>query len=1465
MKNLLNWPTLRGLVIGLAALALSSYLAKASPYASGVTNDSGTIWFVMNEAGATVTVTYEDASTYPMGVLPKGATNFPLGLHTSYKISCVKQGNGTPALISSDSFSNSIWANPRGVSVNQNPKRGDLFGRIYAGSGGTGGYGPGTPGYKAQGIYAMNADQTMALGKGTNAYGSATFALSGTSGPWRMRVAPDNTLLVDDYSTAAAALWQFQPDLSDSNLVLAIVGQTAAAAAGIHGDFFGTPLMTGSLAAGNLVLWTADPGMAVPAGTTTGPGTSIGSYNCLFRYDIGSGPLPWNNKPNYAYTVGLDGIAELRPEVDIGKDGKIIAGFGRANLSNPDIQILSPDGTTLLYTSGNNPPANFPPPSDPWNGINGSGSQVGTYAGVRVSPDGRYLASVDINNGITIATLVGGIPDDTSIFGIINTPATGNSRGMDWDAANNLYVCSSGQGLLRVYSLGITTTCVTSNDWSGTNGSFQMVVPNVTATVVATQPNASQNYINSTPAGTPIPGVFRITLSTNQLDGPITVNFSRTGTASYTTNVALTTYSINTTETPNGVIIGTNTVTFPSGNMPGGGNWYVDVKITPTAYPVSTNTLTVIMQISGGSTYLAGTPSRGTVSILNTGPQLLLLTAAPTTTTVFGGGTMYRGVTNDYAKFVITRLGDTNGPGNSPGNISPTAYTITNVTYLSNATTAVFGRDYTARAQRADPAGDGIIQPPVDGPTAIVVYPGDTAVTCVLGNPVPHTNLGLAPTNLSIIVNMTNAVTGITNTTAEGFQYTVGTATVTLTELDNAIGPETVLWSNSLTSASDSVNWTLTFGATNFGPGSLPVVIPSYVNDATSIVGGGTNDFLARFGNPVLSDGVSPSPVMAANGWTTALKMTVNKNNSAQAGVNVYPRGQKFNGNYALRFNMYLSLYDYAINNPNIGSAGREYALFGVNHIGNNCNWRTDAAMVVGSGMIPTNSDGQWFAIDAGAGGITPADFDCMTPGPVPNNANSGGTGGLNDKQSNSAASQNGVFKHPPFDCMNTTDYTRTIAAPGGGEPADKWVDVSVEITRQTNINCFINKSLVIPAVALTNGSLATSYTNGTIMFGYDDPNANVSDSTAFVYFSNVRVVELSPYIVVQPGMTNSLATSLIRIQGDSLTLTSSVTFATAPITNVWYRGTGTAGSPNTGIPTAAMQTNSVNATSMSDSLPLNNLQAINATNYMAVFSDAAGSVTSTVVAVEVVLTPVNQVFLVGSTNQLQVRVAGPIAPTSYQWQTNKVNLANSTHYAGVTSTNLSLTNITLLDGGIYGLTVLHPAGTVTQFVTLTAVGAVVPANTTNYWGASPTFTVTATGSAPTYQWKKNGVDIPGATTSSLTIANCTTNDAATYTVGVTNGTGVLSSAGVLKVLPPQPTFTPGGASVVGLNMVLSFSSLNTADTTSEFILQSAGVVTGPYTNDPSASFTTSGPGLFQVTVPQTGNGMFYRLVHVNY
>ncbi|NWJ41806.1 MAG: M4 family metallopeptidase [Geothrix sp.] len=69
--------------------------------------------------------------------------------------------------------------------------------------------------------------------------------------------------------------------------------------------------------------------------------------------------------------------------------------------------------------------------------------------------------------------------------------------------------------------------------------------------------------------------------------------------------------------------------------------------------------------------------------------------------------------------------------------------------------------------------------------------------------------------------------------------------------------------------------------------------------------------------------------------------------------------------------------------------------------------------------------------------------------------------------------------------------------------------------------------------------------------------------------------------------------------------------------------------------------------------------------------------------------------------------------------------------------------------------------------------------------GTQVTFSVVAGGTGPlSYQWRKDGVDIPGARASSLTIPGAAARDEGSYQVLVTNGQGsVLSAAATLKVL----------------------------------------------------------------------------------
>jgi len=1087
--------------------------------------------------------------------------------------------------------------------------------------------------------------------------------------------------------------------------------------------------------------------------------------------------------------------------------------------------------------------------------LNGSGSAGGTFAGVRISPDGRFFASVDINNGITLASLTNGIPNDGTIFGInqanftYTAPAgitgvganTGNSRGMDWDPADNIWVVSSGNALLRCFSLGLTTTCITSNDWTGTNGTFQLVLPALNASVSVVNATASQNYVNNTiNPGTPTPGVFRISLNTSDTtaNGPTFVSFVRSGTAigPFATNAN---YTINTNETPNGVTVLTNGVIFPAGVFAGsnGPNWNVDVKITPTATPVSGPTLTFNVRLLSGTNYSATAPVAGAINILNTGPQLLQLSAAAPAT--LGG--MNRGIPNDYARFVITRLGDLQGPGNDSLLVTPKSFTVTNIDYLAPAAGAAFkanlGVDFLAGAQNFT----GSL--PANGSPGIVINPGDVTVNVMIGNPVKHTNTSITRTNLSVLINLTNTVAigspaSTTNVlSSENYQYSVATGSLTLSEFDNALGGEVILWSNPLTNSFDSTNWTLVTASAADGPSpQLPLVISNYDNSASS-----PDRYTVAFGDPVNNPNanngfvtVPRSDVMVANGWSNALRVTVNKapGYSGESGVNLYPQVpglgwsnyMQFHGNYALRFDMYLSLYDFGLNNPVIGTPAREFAAFGINHRGTNVNWRLDInPRADGSGARPVNADGEWCTIGASSGSITPADYDMfisppwalvatngvITPQTIPYTTNlftnridatayfsspstnayqtfpgnfTGTTnyfanGGVpNDQQSSGnnafgGANQNGIIKNPPFSGINNL----------GGAPDNAWVDVSLELTRQTNLTLKVAQQEIFHQTTVTSSAGAQNPIapfDGTPMLGYLDPNRDISDFSAFVYFSNLRVVELSPFI----PWTNQPIAGLILTQGSSFTLNCGATYASNPLTNTWFVGstnsTSTANLVRESFtPTAAINTTTFNATNGLNSLTVNNVQS--GTNYISVWSDQAGAVTNLVTIVEVISGPGNKTNALGTTANLAVVPTGQAAPT-FVWKFFGTNLFNPTKYGGTNTASLFITNVTTKDIGVYSNLVSN------------AYGSVVMAGTLSITGYKP------------YQ----------------------------FTAETDNGT------------------------TIGL----SFTSQDSVDTAASFTLQSCGVVDGVFTNYP-ATVTGTFPN-FLVNVPKTNSMMYFKLKH---
>ncbi|MBX2895690.1 MAG: VCBS repeat-containing protein [Cyclobacteriaceae bacterium] len=114
-----------------------------------------------------------------------------------------------------------------------------------------------------------------------------------------------------------------------------------------------------------------------------------------------------------------------------------------------------------------------------------------------------------------------------------------------------------------------------------------------------------------------------------------------------------------------------------------------------------------------------------------------------------------------------------------------------------------------------------------------------------------------------------------------------------------------------------------------------------------------------------------------------------------------------------------------------------------------------------------------------------------------------------------------------------------------------------------------------------------------------------------------------------------------------------------------------------------------------------------------------------------------------------------------------------------------------------------------------TTVAAGCPAITSQSSSASVctgqafSFGITASGSAPlAYQWRKDGVDMPGRTTANLTFLVVTSADAGTYSCRVSNGCGsVISNNMVLAVAPsPAAPGATGAGGCAGASLTLTAS-----------------------------------------------------------
>ncbi len=279
---------------------------------------------------------------------------------------------------------------------------------------------------------------------------------------------------------------------------------------------------------------------------------------------------------------------------------------------------------------------------------------------------------------------------------------------------------------------------------------------------------------------------------------------------------------------------------------------------------------------------------------------------------------------------------------------------------------------------------------------------------------------------------------------------------------------------------------------------------------------------------------------------------------------------------------------------------------------------------------------------------------------------------------------------------------------------------------------------------------------------------------------------------------------------------------------------------------------------------------AENGSQFSVLVTDANGSLTSipatltvtaTPVAPSITAQPANQTVAAGQSATFSVSATGT-SPLSYQWQ------KNGTAISGATSASYTTPATTSSDNGAqFTVTVTNSVGSVTSNAATLTVNVppsitTQPANQTVLAGQSATFSVTATGTGTlTYQWKKNGGSISGATSASYTTPATTASDnGAQFTVTITGTSGsVTSNAATLTVIaPPSITTQPASQTVIaGQTATFSVVAAGTAPLNYQWLKNGtaiSGATSSSYTTP--ATTTADNGAQFTVTVTNTAGNI---------
>jgi hypothetical protein len=402
---------------------------------------------------------------------------------------------------------------------------------------------------------------------------------------------------------------------------------------------------------------------------------------------------------------------------------------------------------------------------------------------------------------------------------------------------------------------------------------------------------------------------------------------------------------------------------------------------------------------------------------------------------------------------------------------------------------------------------------------------------------------------------------------------------------------------------------------------------------------------------------------------------------------------------------------------------------------------------------------------------------------------------------------------------------TFMVAASGAGTLTYQWKK------NGTAISGAIGSSYTSPVT--TSSDSGSSFT-----VVVTDSSGNVTSNAATL---TVTAAPVAPSIIGQPS-----SQTVIAGQAAAFSVTAS---GTGTLTYQWKKN-------GAAISGATSSTYTTQVTVAADS----------GATFSVTITNSVGNVTSNAATLTVNVPPVitaqpaNQSVVAGQTATFAVTATGTGALT-YQWKKNGAAISGATAASYTTPATVAADS-----GAAFSVTVTSSVGNVTSnAATLTVTAAPVapsittqPASQAVTAGQAATFSVTASGTATlTYQWKKSGVAISGATAASYTTpATVAADSGASYTVTVTNSVGnVTSNAATLTVNVPPTITTQPVSQTVTAGQTASFSVVATGTGTLSYQWQKKGTaISGATAASYITPATVAADNGASFTVTVTGN-----------